>query len=171
MLKIYILVAAIVFFTACRSTRYRATDADVLLPEATQKTFDDQYPNSTDILWSTYDPSMEIINDWKPAGWDTIDRDDYEVQFEMDDRKHYAWYDRDGNWIGTVYIVNDFTTLPAFVTRSIIREYPTFTITSVKRQIYKDGSAYDMVLKNADTRMVLLMDPKGTILKYKAKPL
>jgi len=170
-LKIFIALAAIAFFTACSSTRYRATDTGVLTPIETQQAFNNQYPYSTNIIWSTYDPSVLILNDWELTGWDAIDRDDYEVRFEMEGRKHYAWYDQNGNWIGTVYEVKDFTTLPAFVTRTIIKEYPNFTITNVNREIYKDGTAYEVLLKNADTRMVLLMDINGTILKYKSKPL
>ena len=44
------------------------------------------------------------------AGWTVIDADDYVVQFDMDNEKYYAWYDTNGEWIGTAYVVNDFTT-------------------------------------------------------------
>ena len=169
-LKIFIAVAAIAFYPSCSSTKYRATDTEIL-PVATQKAFDEQYPNSTNIIWSSYDPNRVILNDWELAGWDTIDRNDYEVRFDLDDKKHYAWYDENGNWIGTVYIVNDFSTLPAFVKRTIIKEYPSFIISSVNREIYRDRTAYEVLLKNADVRTVLLIDPGGTILKYKMKPL
>ena len=170
-LKIFIAVAAIAFFASCRSSRYRATDTEIL-PEATQKAFDEQYPNSTNIIWTSYDPRAVVLNDWELAGWDTIDRDDYEVRFVLDDKKHFAWYDKNGNWIGTVYVVSDFSTLPVFVKRTIIREYPSFIIASVNREIYSSNrTAYEVLLKNAETKTVLLIDPGGTILKHKTKPL
>ena len=47
--------------------------------------------------------------------WTVIDAGDYVVQFDMDNEKYYPWYDTNGGWIGTAYVVNDFTTLRGMV--------------------------------------------------------
>ena len=157
-LKTFIAVAAIIFFTACSSTRYRATDTGVLIPVATQRAFDYQYPNSMNIIWDNYDPSVVILNDWEMTGWTALDADDYEVRFDMDGEKYYAWYDSDGNWIGTAYVVNDLNTLPAEVKHVINMQYSTYTIAKANREFYNDKTAYEVVLKNPEHKIVLLMD-------------
>ncbi|MES1215986.1 MAG: PepSY-like domain-containing protein, partial [Bacteroidota bacterium] len=88
-----------------------------------------------------------------------------------DGEKYFAWYDQDGTWIGTAYVVNDFSKLPAYVNASITKQYPGFTITNVNREIHNDRTVYEVVLKSSTNKIVLLMDTEGTILKYKSKPL
>jgi hypothetical protein len=170
-LKTFIAVAAIVLLTACSSSRYRASDTGILIPVEAQRAFDYQYPSSMNIVWASYDPNVVIVNDWELTGWSGIDRDDYEVRFDMDGEKYYAWYDRDGTWIGTAYVVNDFNTLPAEVRNTINMQYSTYTISKVNREFYKDKTVFEVVLKNPDNKMVLLIDPNGTIVKSKAKSL
>ena len=112
-LKTFIAVAVIALFTACSST-YSATDTGVVISTDASRAFDLQYPTATNVVWSSYDPNVVILNDWELAGWTVIDADDYVVQFDMDNEKYYAWYDKNGEWIGTAYVVNDFTTLPEY---------------------------------------------------------
>jgi len=170
-LKTFIAVAAIVLFTACSSSRYRASDTGILIPVETQRAFDNQYPNSMNIIWAAYDPSVVILNDWELTGWEGLNSDDYEVRFDMDGEKYFAWYDREGNWIGTAYVVNDFKTLPVAVTNTINTQYSTYTITKVNKEMHGDQIAYEMVLKNADSKIVMLVDANGNVIKSKTKPL
>lgn len=169
-LRTLIAVAAIVLFTACSSTRYRASDTGILIPVSAQTAFDNQYPNSMNIIWGNYDPNIVILNDWEMTGW-TIDNDDYQVQFDMDGEKYYAWYDSDGNWIGSAYAVNDLNTLPAEVKHVINMQYSTYTIAKANREFYNDKTAYEVVLKNPENKIVLLMDQNGNVIKSKTKPL
>ena len=167
-LKTLIAVAVITLFTACSST-YRATDTGVVISTDASRAFDLQYPTATNVVWSSYDPNIMILNDWDLAGWTVIDADDYVVQFDMDNEKYYAWYDTNGEWIGTAYVVNDFTTLPAMVRSTIDTKYPGYTISKVNKEFHKDRIAYEIVLKDGDTKQVVLVDLNGVVLKSKLK--
>ena len=169
-LKSFIAVAALVFLAAC-STTYRATDTGVVIPADAQRAFDDQYPNVTNVVWRSYSPNVVILNDWELSGWEVMEADDYTVEFYMDGEKHYAFYDQYGNWIGTAYVVNDYGTLPSSITNTINSQYSGYSISSVNKEYHKDRTAYEIVMKNSDSKVVLLMDLNGNIIKSKMKPL
>src|SRR5687767_13217717 len=117
-LKTFFAVAVIALLTACSST-YRATDTGVVISTDATRAFEAQYPTATNVVWNNYDPNVVIVNDWELAGWTVIDADDYAVQFDMDGEKYYAWYDTNGEWIGSAVVVSDFTTLPNLVRDAI----------------------------------------------------
>jgi len=167
-LKIFIAVAVIGLFTACSSI-YRETVTEILILTYASKAFYLQYPTATNVVWSSYDPNVVILNDWDLAGWTVIDANDYVVQFDMDNEKYYAWYDTNGEWIGTAYVVNDFTALPGMVRSTIDTKYPGYTISKVNKEFHKDRIAYEIVLKDGDTKQVVLMDLNGVVLKSKMK--
>jgi hypothetical protein len=167
-LKTFLALAVIIFFTACSST-YRATDTGVVISTDASRAFELQYPSATNVVWSSYDPNVVILNDWDMAGWTVIDADDYVVRFDMDNEKYYAWYDSNGEWIGTAYVVNDYTTLPDMVRSTINSKYPGYIISSVNKEFHKDRIAYEIVLKDGDTKQVVLMDLNGVVLKSKMK--
>ena len=167
-LKTFIAVAVIGLFTACSST-YRATDTGVVISTDATRAFQLQYPTAANVVWSSYDPNVVILNDWDLAGWTVIDANDYVVQFDMDNEKYYAWYDTNGEWIGTAYVVNDFTALPGMVRSTIDTKYPGYTISKVNKEFHKDRIAYEIVLKDGDTKQVVLMDLNGVVLKSKMK--
>jgi hypothetical protein len=163
-------VAAIVLLAACE-TPYRATDVSgtVEVSSTTQQAFLDQYPNATNVVWSSYDPSVVILNDWELAEFPTLESTDYAVAFDLDNEKYYAWYDRSGSWIGSAYVVRDFTTMPSAVHSTISSQFPSYTITSVNREFKRDRVCYEVVLKKDDSKVVLLVDNNGNILKQKSK--
>ena len=167
-LRMFIAVAVIALFTACSST-YRATDSGVVISTDATKAFDLQYPTATNVVWSSYDPNVVILNDWELAGWTVIDADDYVVQFDMDNEKYHAWYDSNGEWIGSAIVVNDYTTLPTMVRDAINTKYPGYTISSVNKEFHKDRVAYEVVLRDGDTRQVALIDLNGIVIKSKMK--
>lgn len=168
-LKGLLAVAALATLTACETT-YQATDTGVVVvPDNTQRVFIEQYPNSRNVAWSRYDPNVVILNDWEMTGWQVLDESDYVVRFDMDNDNYYAWYDSDGNWIGTAYVVTDYNTLPTLVTGSINTKYPAHTMTSVNREYYKDRMLYEVTIKKDDVKRVLLVDANGNILKEKIK--
>ncbi|HET9745906.1 MAG TPA: hypothetical protein VFP97_09345 [Chitinophagaceae bacterium] len=167
-LRTFFAVAVIGLFTAC-STTYRATDTGVVISSDAARAFDLQYPNATNVTWSMYDPDVIILNDWDLTGWTVIDTDDYVVQFDMDGERFYAWYDSNGEWIGSAYAVRDFTSLPDMVRTEINAKYPGYTISSVNKEFHKDRVAYELVLTNGDSKQVVLMDLNGVVLKSKMK--
>lgn len=167
-LKTFLAVAVIGLFTAC-STTYRSTDTGVVISTDAAQAFDLQYPNATNVTWSMYDPDVVILNDWDLAGWTVIDADDYVVEFEMDGEKYHAWYDSNGEWIGSAYAVSNFTALPEMVKTEISAKYPGYTIRSVNKEFHKERVAYEVVLANGDSKQVILMDLNGVVLKSKMK--
>lgn len=99
------------------------------------------------------------------------DVSDYVVRYDMDGENYYAWYDSDGSWVGTAYVVKDYTRIPAAINTSLTAQYPAYTITSVNREFHKDRKVYEIVMKKEDAKLVLLVDDDGNIIKYKAKPM
>ena len=167
-LKTFLAVAVIALFTAC-STTYRASDTGVIISSDATRAFNQQYPTAANVVWNSYNPNLVIINDWDMAGWTVVDADDYVVQFEMDGERYYAWYDTNGEWVGSAYTVNDFATLPDAVRNTINIKYPGYAIDRANKQFHKDRVAYEVILKNADTKQVALIDADGMVIKSKMK--
>ena len=167
-LKTFLAVAVIALFTACSST-YRATDTGVVVSPNATRAFELQYPNAANVVWTSYDPDVVILNDWDITGWAVLDGDEYVVQFDMDNERHYAWYDSNGEWIGSAIVVNDYNTLPNMVRDAIRTKYPGYSISSVNKEFHKDRIAYEVVLRDGDTKQVALIDLNGVVLKSKMK--
>lgn len=167
-LKTFLAVAVIALFTACSST-YRATDTGVVVSPNATRAFELQYPNAANVVWTSYDPDVVILNDWDITGWAVLDGDEYVVQFDMDNERHYAWYDSNGEWIGSAIVVNDYNTLPNMVRDAIRTKYPGYSISSVNKEFHKDRIAYEIVLRDGDTKQVALIDLNGVVLKSKMK--
>jgi hypothetical protein len=168
-LRNLIAVAALGTLAACETT-YQATDTGmVTVSTETQRAFTDQYPNSSNVAWSYYDPNVVVLNVWELTGWPTLDASDYAVRFDMDGDNYYAWYDSDGTWVGTAYVVKDFNTLPSLVSTSVRNKYPMHTITHVNREYYSDRMLYEVVVKKDDQKVVMLVDANGNVVKEKIK--
>ena len=167
-LKTFLAVAVIALFTACSST-YRATDTGVVVSTNATRAFELQYPNAANVVWTSYDPDVVILNDWDITGWAVLDGDEYVVQFDMDNERHYAWYDSNGEWIGSAIVVNDYNTLPNMVRDAIRTKYPGYSISSVNKEFHKERIAYEVVLRDEDTKQVALIDLNGVVLKSKMK--
>ena len=167
-LKTFLAVAVIALFTACSSS-YRATDTGVVVSPNATRAFELQYPNAANVVWTSYDPDVVILNDWDITGWAVLDGDEYVVQFDMDNERHYAWYDSNGEWIGSAIVVNDYNTLPNMVRDAIRTKYPGYSISSVNKEFHKERIAYEVVLRDEDTKQVALIDLNGVVLKSKMK--
>ncbi len=164
-------------FASCKPA-YQATDTDttgttstsVTVSPTIQTAFTTQYPNATNVVWSNYDMAVEAPIDWEMAGWTALQNDDYLVRFDMDNENYYAWYDSDGNWIGSAYTMRDHTQLPPAVSTLISERYADYTIDKVDREFQKDRMAYEIKLKKADdSKVKLLIDADGNVLKEKIK--
>jgi hypothetical protein len=168
-LKSLIAVAAVGLLFSC-SEPYRATDQTLMVtvPDGTRSTFTTQYPTASNIIWSGYDQVVVPI-DWELSGWAPLDTDDYVVQFDMDNQRYYAWYDVNGNWVGTAYALQDHSSLPMEVTSKLNSEFSGYTISSVNTEFQKDRIAYEIELKNSTDKAKVLIDAQGNILKKKVK--
>jgi uncharacterized membrane protein YkoI len=108
--------------------------------------------------------------DWELAGWNAMDAGDYVVTFTMDGDNYYGWYDDSGNWIGSAYVISDYSTLPAAINTTINNQFAGYTIQRVQREFWKDHMAYEIKLKKNDNDKVkLLVDTDGTVLKQNNK--
>jgi hypothetical protein len=175
-LKTFLMAAGVAAILAsCSSNRYQATDQTTLVtvPTHMQTTFATEYPGATNVIWTNYNGDEVLISsmDWDLYGWPTMDASDYVVRFDMDGEKHYAWYDSDGTWIGTAVVVNDYKTVPTAVTNYLNSYYPGYTISSVNKEWQKDRVAYEVELKNSSTKVKLLIDGNGNVIKQKSKPI
>ena len=169
-LRILILAAGISVLASCGGG-YRATDTSTVVidvPSTTQSAFMTQYPGATNVVWLTYDQVPSPI-DWEMSGWTTLDNQDYVVKFYSDKQDQYAWYDENGNWVGTAYVVNDYKMLPVSVNTTIAAKYPGYTITSAHREMQKDRTAYELRLQNGDSRLKVLLDADGNVIREKTK--
>lgn len=153
--------------TSSIKTNNNATIVNV--PAGTQTAFATQYPNATNIVWGNYDSLAIIPIDWEMAGWAPLDANDYIVQFNLDNENYYAWYDSDGNWVGSTYNLKDHTKLPLPVHAAIKTKYADYTITEVETEMAKGKTAYEVELKKDADKVKLLIDAEGNILKEKPK--
>jgi uncharacterized membrane protein YkoI len=168
-LRDFLVIGAITGFAAC-SEPYKATDTSVVVaPDGTVTSFNNQYPNASNVVWTRYDAAVVPI-DWELAGWSAMDNNDYLVRFDMDNENYYAWYDDSGNWVGTAYVVKDVKSLPEAVSKAVYDKYSGYTISTVNREFQKDRMVYEIEAKNANnSRVKLLVDGNGNIIKEKVK--
>jgi uncharacterized membrane protein YkoI len=171
-LKSFIAVAVMAgLFTACGEPYQATTTTTVeVAPSLTRSAFVAQYPSASSVVWSRYDATMVPI-DWELAGWPNIDNDAYLVRFNMDNNNYYAWYDASGNWIGTSYSLSDYNSLPVAVNTTVTSRYPGYTITAVQREFQRDRVAYEIEMKNNDTKRKVLIDAYGNVIKEKSRSL
>lgn len=168
-LRDFLVVAVTAGFAAC-SSPYQATDTTtVVAPDGTVTAFTTQYPNATNAVWTRYDAAVVPI-DWELAGWSTLDNNDYLVRFDMDNENYYAWYDDTGEWIGTAYVIKDVKTIPEAVSKAVNTKYPDYAISTVNREFQKDRMVYEVEAKSGDSKVKLLVDGNGNIVKEKVKP-
>jgi hypothetical protein len=168
-LKFLGLVTAMVLLLSCGSTRTSTSENYAYgVPDNVHSGFIAQYPNAANIAWARYDAANLPI-DWEMAGWTTLQSDDYVVQFNLDDENYYAWYDRNGNWIGSAYTVRNNSSLPSAVSNLLSTQFGGYTIEKIDREFSRDRIAYEIKLRNDENKVKLLVAEDGTILKQKLK--
>lgn len=172
-LKFLSLVAAAAFLISACGTTYTSTSDNaaykVTVPENIRSSFAVSYPDATVIVWDRYDDAVVPI-DWEMTGWPALDANDYVVSFKMGEDQYYSWYDSDGKLVGTAYAISDYSKLPYAVNKMLADKYKAYTIETVQREIYKSQAAYEIKLKGVDdSRIKLLVDASGNILKEKLK--
>ena len=167
-------MAAALIFAACgepRNTTISSTSTNPAysVPDNINSVFVKQYPAASNVVWAQYDATIVPI-DWELAGWSALDKDDYAVSFNMDGQPYVAWYDSDGTWIGSTYMIDDYTKLPAAVQTVLNTKYTGYAIQKVHQELWKDKQAFEIKLKKTDDDKVkLLIDKDGNIIKEKLK--
>lgn len=169
--KTLLLAGGIGMLVACGRPAYQATDQSVgvYVPDMARASFMAEYPTATNIIWANYDGQVALPIDWEFSEWPAMDATDYVVKFDMNGDTYYGWYDSDGTWIGTAYVVADHASLPAAVTNTLNTQFSGYTISSVNKEFRKDRVAYEIEMKNDTGKTKLLVDGNGTIIRQKTK--
>jgi Putative beta-lactamase-inhibitor-like, PepSY-like len=136
-------------------------------PDNVRTAFQTKYPKASDVSWSAYKP-YERIN-WEWTGWPSMDSSYYVVNYKMDNRGFWSWWDRNNNWIGSSSVVEDSTMLPDPVKKTLKNSYSGYKITSIDEENDKNRTAYEIKLEKGDAHARILIDKNGKILKKDAK--
>jgi hypothetical protein len=171
--KILSFVIATSLLAASCGTTYNSTSDNaaynVTVPTGIRSDFAVSYPDATNVVWNRYDAATVPI-DWELTGWTVLDADDYVVTFNMAGDSYYGWYDSNGALVGTAYAITDYSRLPYAVNTLLKNNYKDYTIEAVQRESWKSQTAYELKLKKADdTKIKLLVDANGNVLKEKLK--
>lgn len=166
------LVAAAGIFLASCGTTYQSTSDNaaynVNVPQNIRSSFIVSYPDATSVVWNAYDVTTVPI-DWEMTGWNTLGSDAYTVTFNMGNDEYYAWYDANGNLIGTATVVTDYTRLPYVVSNMLHDKYAGYSIDWAGREIVGSKTNYELKLSQGDNKIKLLVDSDGNVLKEKVK--
>jgi hypothetical protein len=165
-----LVAAAALAVSSCGTTRTStSSNAAYDLPASVRADFSAQYPTATNVTWSAFDPATAPI-DWELNSWTMMDANDYVVKFDLGADTYYAWYDSDGEWIGSAYSVVDHARLPASVHATLNSQFPGYNIERIQREMWGDNTAYEIKLKKTDDdKLKLLIDSNGTVIKQKNK--
>ena len=136
-------------------------------PDNTRVAFQTKYPNATDVSWSAYKP-YERIN-WEWTGWPSMDTTYYAVNYKVDNRNFWSWWDRNNNWIGSSSVVEDSTMLPDPVKKTLKNSYAGYKIKSIDEENDKNRTVYEIKLEKGDAYAKVLIDKNGKILKKDTK--
>ena len=135
----------------------------VNVPDNVRTAFQTQYPTATNITWSPY-KAYDRIN-WEWTGWPSMDTSYYAVNYTLDNRTHWGWWDKNMNWIGSTSVIEDSASLPAAVKKTIASNYSGYKITSIDEENDKNRTAYEIKLEKGSARARILIDKNGRILK------
>jgi len=91
------------------------------------------------------------------------------VEFTQDGEYYYTWYHDSGNWVGSAYTLKDLSATPPAITGTIRNKYPYYIINTVTKEFKNNTITYEVELKNTESKVKLLMDENGNILKEKSK--
>ena len=134
-------------------------------PDNVRTAFQTKYPAATNVTWSQYKPYDRI--NWEWTGWPSMDTSYYAVNYNIDNRTHWGWWDRNMNWIGSSSTISDSTMLPDAVKKTLQKSYSGYRITDIDEEIDKNRTAYEIKLEKGTAKTRILVDANGKIIKKK----
>ena len=134
-------------------------------PDNVRVAFQTKYPAATNVTWSQYQPYDRI--NWEWTGWPSMDTSYYAVNYTIDNRPYWGWWDRNMNWIGSTSTIQDSTILPDAVKNTLRKNYEGYKITSIDEEVDKNRTAYEIKLEKGTARARVLIDKNGKIMKKK----
>lgn len=144
------------------------TDTSITPPGTVQSSFSTKYPNASNVRWYQYNNARVPI-DWDMTGWPALTSRDFAVTYDENNAEHHAWYDAQGNWVGSTNQMKDYKGLPAPITTMLSSKYAGYNITDVHAETYKDRSAYQVEMTKGTDKVKMVVDANGNILKQKTK--
>lgn len=138
-------------------------NAKVEAPAAAKTSFESKYQGATNVRWQYHRPDLYKF-EWDWSGWPALDESDYAVNYNWNGADYWAWYDQDGNWIGTVTNVSDHSSLPAAVNKTVQAQFAGKTIESIDMENDKDKTAYEIKFNDGSKALI---DANGNIMKKK----
>lgn len=167
-----VVAAASLFFVSCGTTYKSTTDNaaySVNVPLSARQNFAIAYPDASNVVWNSYNAG-NVPFDWEMTDWTPLSPNDYSVTFTMGNRQYQSWYDANGNLAGTTTLISNYTNLPYAVSTTLHDKYGAYTIDNVQQLIRGNRTEYEIRLKGADdSKMKLIVDANGNVLKEKAK--
>jgi hypothetical protein len=167
-----LLVAGLALASCSSSRTVTSTSSNaaynVDVPMNIRSSFATSYPDATNIVWNRYDPSTAPI-DWELSGWNTLGSNDYAVSFNLGSTQYHAWYDAQGNPVGTSYVITDKGRLPNAVSMMLQNRYSGYTIDKIQTETRNNQLVYELKLIQGESKVKLLVDPSGNIIKEKLK--
>ena len=166
-------LATAMAFASCSSSRTATSTSNnaaynVDVPMNIRSSFATLYPDANNIVWNRYDMSAAPI-DWELSGWSPLSQNDYVVSFNMGQTQYHAYYDAQGNPMGTVYVMADKGRLPNAVSKLLNDRYSGYTVDKIQTETHKNQIAYEIKLVQGESKVKLLVDPAGNIIKEKLK--
>ena len=163
--KALVVVAAILFFAACKTTStYRATDTVVVSTTPAETTFITQYPNASDVVWTYYDPVLITPIDWQLTGWRALDANSRMVHFKQDNDTYYVLYDRYGYRVASATVLTDFSVIPGAVSEVLTLRYPAYKVTGLSRVTMTNRLGYEVEMKKMFYTAKVLIDDSGNVI-------
>lgn len=151
------------------TTNETKTTRKVVVPGALRTSFEAKYPQAKDVTWDFPEPVVVAPIEWEWTEWPTIDTNDYMAKFKVNDIDYWAWYDTNGDWIGTVEEIDDNSSLPPAVNNTVKTQFPGYTVKSIDKENDKNRTAYEIQMENGEDKMKALIAENGQILKKKGK--
>lgn len=136
------------------------------VPATTRASFETKYPNASNVTWSYYDEPYHAI-DWEMTNWPVMDQNDYLVRYNWEGADYYAWYDQDGNWVGSTAPVTNYSGLPSAVNNTVKKQFEGYEIVAIDKENDKDREAYEIDLEKGNDKAKLLVAADGSVLKKK----
>jgi hypothetical protein len=165
---IFLIAITSLLLSCSSSNNSTSSNAAYDAPGSIKAVFNSQYPKAYHASWSAYDANSPTILDWELADWPQLRTNDYTVRFSLDTFNYYAWYNTDGDWIGSAYTIKSPNALPDAVNNTVKAQFSAYSFDGAVREFWQDKEAYEIKLKNGEANKIkLLIDANGNILKQK----
>jgi hypothetical protein len=123
------------------------------------------FANEPEVNQKALDAFRVEFNGASNVKW-TISTDYFMASFIYNDKHVFAYYDINGEWLGTTRYVA-LSDLPLMLQGEVKNKFSAYWITELIEVANNDGTAYYATVENAETRLVLKASDGKTWNHYK----